>query len=140
MTVARVQMPLDAHLLRMRLEAAGIPVFLRDQHVIRMIPLITTVIGGVRVEVPADQADAARELLAGAAQPDSRRLGCPHCGSTDLRPGSRRLACRLLAALMSVFSGAGLVPASPGLRLKCGRCGEQWLLPDSGDRPTATDV
>ena len=62
MTIAIINKPEDAHLLRMRLEAGGIAAFLLDENVTQMKWDLLT--GGVRVQVGDEDVAAARELLA----------------------------------------------------------------------------
>ena len=85
-TIAAFSTPDEAHLLRSRLEAAGIPAFIRDEHTVQMDWLYSNAIGGVRVET-ADRDEAlAREFLAAAApappEPAVAVL-CPACGSAN---------------------------------------------------------
>jgi hypothetical protein len=60
-TVATFNKSEQAHLLRTRLEAAGIPAFLVDENVTQMEWALLT--GGVRVQVADEDVEAARKLL-----------------------------------------------------------------------------
>ena len=68
-TVATFTKPEEAHLLRMRLEAGGIPAYLRDENTIQW-EWASNAFGGVRVDVAAEDAEAAKTIL--AAAPESR--------------------------------------------------------------------
>ena len=61
-TIATFNKAEQAHLLRTRLEANGIPAFLLDENVTQMEWEFLT--GGVRVQVADEDVEAARELLA----------------------------------------------------------------------------
>ena len=61
-TIATCNKPEQAHLVRMRLEAGGIPAFLLDENVTQMESGFFT--GGVRVQVADEDVEAARKLLA----------------------------------------------------------------------------
>ena len=63
-TVATFNKPEDAHLLRMRLEDAGIPAFLLNEHITQLewLPAITGT--GVRVQVADQDVAAVREFFA----------------------------------------------------------------------------
>ena len=61
-TIATFNKPEQAHLLRSRLEAAGIPAFLLDENVTQIESGFFT--GGVRVQVADEEVEAARTLLA----------------------------------------------------------------------------
>lgn len=63
-TIANFQKVEEAHLLRMRLEDAGIPAYLRDENMAQIWG-VSIELGGIRVEVADEDADAARALLAG---------------------------------------------------------------------------
>ena len=63
-TIAVFNKPEDAHLLRMRLEAGGIPAFIQDENIVQIHWLVANAVGGVRVQVGDEDVAAARELLA----------------------------------------------------------------------------
>ena len=63
-TIARFLIPTDAHILKGRLEAEGIPVHLADGNLVQTHNLIAIAVGGIRVQVPASHAAEAREILA----------------------------------------------------------------------------
>ena len=54
----------EAHLLRMRLEDAGIAAYLRDENTLQWGPWDDIALGGVRVEVADEDVDDARAVLA----------------------------------------------------------------------------
>jgi hypothetical protein len=62
-TVANCNLAAQAHAMRMRLEAAGIPVFLADELTIAMDWLLSNAIGGVKVQVAERHAPRAAEIL-----------------------------------------------------------------------------
>lgn len=55
----------EAVLLRSVLESEGIPCALPDEHTLGVHPGLTFLAGGVRVLVPAAEAERAEDLLAG---------------------------------------------------------------------------
>jgi len=63
-TIATFSKVEEAHLLRMRLEDAGIPAYLRDENTIQIDWLYSNALGGVRVEVAEEDVDAAKAILA----------------------------------------------------------------------------
>ena len=65
MTIATFSKVEDAHLLRMRLEAAGIPAFIPNENTIQVDWGMTNMLGGVTVEVDEEDFPAARALLSG---------------------------------------------------------------------------
>ena len=62
-TIATFNKPEDAHLLRMRIEAGGIPAFIQDENLVQVDWLLANAIGGVRVQVADEDVAATRELL-----------------------------------------------------------------------------
>jgi hypothetical protein len=69
MTIASFSKPEEAHLLRMRLEDAGIPAYLRDENTIQVDWFYSNALGGVRVEIAEEDLDAAKAVL--AEEPES---------------------------------------------------------------------
>jgi hypothetical protein len=63
-TVAQCNLAAQAHAMRMRLEAAGIPVFLADELTVAMDWLLSNAIGGVKVQVAERDVPRAAEILA----------------------------------------------------------------------------
>lgn len=62
-TVAQYHDPVDAQLLQGRLQAEGIPAFLADEHLIEANRLLAIMLGGVRVQVSADDLPRAQAVL-----------------------------------------------------------------------------
>lgn len=63
-TIAQFNDPVDAQLLQGRLQAEGIPAFLADANLIQTHRLLSIALGGVRVQVSADDLPRARAVLA----------------------------------------------------------------------------
>ncbi|KAF0815254.1 hypothetical protein IGB42_00335 [Andreprevotia sp. IGB-42] len=57
----------DAAIIRGLLESNGIPVRLSDAYIVQANPLLSTAVGGLRLEVPADRLAEAEALLASMA-------------------------------------------------------------------------
>src|SRR5690349_2384905 len=88
-TIATFSKPEEAHLFRTRLEAAGIPAYVQDEHFIQMNWLYSNAVGGVRVQIADEDLDAAREFLANdspQSPSDAVDVVCPKCGSHDTLP------------------------------------------------------
>ncbi|MDR2875814.1 MAG: DUF2007 domain-containing protein [Methylobacillus sp.] len=91
-TIASFSFPHEAHIAQASLEAEGIPAFIADEHTINMQWLFSNALGGVRVRVPREFAEKAREIL---AQDYSQLLDeefgkddihCQKCGSANVEP------------------------------------------------------
>ncbi len=112
-TVATFSKPEEAHLFRMRLEAAGIPAFVQDEHLVQMDWLYSNAIGGVRVQIADEDVSAAREFLAADTEQkpvDAVDVLCPACGSSDTKPDERprRLAFLSLLCFPSSYYFRGI--------------------------------
>lgn len=62
-TIARFDNPVTANIAKARLDAAGIPALLADEHTVSMNWLLSNAIGGVRLQVPDEYAVRAMDLL-----------------------------------------------------------------------------
>ena len=62
-TIATFWKTEEAHLLRVRLGAAGILAFLQDEHITQLHPWRAAAIGGVRVQVADSDFDEAQGIL-----------------------------------------------------------------------------
>src|SRR3954464_41348 len=90
----------------MRLEAAGIPAFVQDEHIVQMDWLYSNAIGGVRVQIADEDIPAAQEFL--AADTDQKPLDavaavCPACGSSETGPDERPRRFAFLSLLLFSF-------------------------------------
>ena len=66
-TVARTEMAPEAHILRGRLEAEGIPAFVQHEHHVTLDWFISNALGGVRLQMPVEHAQAAIDVLKAVA-------------------------------------------------------------------------
>lgn len=63
-TVASSLNSITMHILRARLEAEGIPAILADANMAQSYSTVSVAVGGVRVQVPADLVENARQIIA----------------------------------------------------------------------------
>lgn len=90
-TVARFTSPLEAHILRGRLEAEEFPAYVYHEHHIGMYWLYSHALGGVKVWIHSMHLDKAKEIIEAIRQgeyeiPDEVSLSCPRCLSQRLVP------------------------------------------------------
>jgi hypothetical protein len=126
-TIATFSKPEEAHLFRTRLEAAGIPAFVQDEHFIQMDWLYSNAMGGVRVQIADEDLEAARDFLSADSPqscPEAVDVVCPFCGSNDTAPDElpRRIAflSLLLVSFPFLFSRR---------RWHCSSCNHVFKLP-----------
>jgi hypothetical protein len=62
-TLASFNLPMDAYLLRARLEGNGIASYIRDENLVTLDWLYANAVGGVKVDVMDEDYDQALELL-----------------------------------------------------------------------------
>lgn len=63
-TIERYDNPLHADLAQIRLEEEGIAVYLHNRNIVWADPLLSNAVGSIQVQVPAEDADRALELIA----------------------------------------------------------------------------
>jgi hypothetical protein len=130
-TVATFSRPEQAHLLRMRLEAAGIRAFVQDENMVQMNWFYSNAIGGVRVQVAEEDLALAEEILRdeGIACEKPPPVFCPFCASLQVERDQIRKKFTYLLLLFYV------VLPFPRHRFKCRECGKSW---DEQKRPQAS--
>ena len=123
-TVERFFHPTDAHIAAGKLQSEGIPVFLLGINHASAVWLISSALGGIRLQVPADRVDDARTLLAeldeasGAVEPR-----CPDCGGSNTTAMSNSRKIAFLA--IHLFS----IPLPwKSNRRHCQSCGAEWEI------------
>lgn len=121
-TIAQFSKAEDAHLLRMRLEAAGLEVFIQDENTVQVDWLLSDAIGGVRVQVADEDAEAANAILYDEpASPSEDRPICPFCSSTQTATDETPRRITFLTILL-----LGIPLLYPRHRWKCSSCGKSW--------------
>jgi hypothetical protein len=89
-TVATFLQLHEAHLAVLRLASAGLLATLADEGIVGAHPFLANAVGGVKLQVPAEQAGRARALLAAPAPEGS---GCMSCGAAMTESETRCAAC-----------------------------------------------
>jgi hypothetical protein len=88
-TIARFQYSAEAQIIKGRLEADGIQVFLSDNLTIDTDPLISNAIGGVKLKVLSHQAIEAENILKNikkySVSDDGQAINCPNCNSEKIQ-------------------------------------------------------
>jgi hypothetical protein len=118
--VATAFNPIEAELIRGRLEQAGIRVFVADEGIASMHYGLGIAAGGVKVMVSAQDLSRAQDELAAPAQPVT--LECPRCGSEQVAHEERVSKAGVLAAY--VFFSAPI--PQHRRRCRCNACGNEW--------------
>jgi hypothetical protein len=116
------------------LEARDIPAWIPDSNLAGLDWRLGTAIGGVRLQVDDQHAEAASELLDPETlvepEPESGEQAadeaCPHCGSTYIGPDEQRRAKMLTLLLFPL-----IIVTLPKIllargRVRCGDCRRTW--------------
>ena len=132
-TIRRYRDLSEAIVARSLLESAGIPVYLRDENMVRMEWQISNFIGGMRLQVDEVNESSATELL-NQPIPDNVRFDenaefaqpvCPRCGSKDITfQGASRGA-----ALASLYLLSLPLPFGEKTWF-CNACEARWVEDD----------
>lgn len=81
--LASFEFPADVQVLKAKLESEGIPVFLKDENTLNSDPLISSAIGGVRVQVYTRDKERAKaiydEIRSYAVDENGNPIICPNC-------------------------------------------------------------
>jgi len=131
-TVAKFLDPWEAHVIRARLEADGVPATVAfANHAIVNWPM-SLALGGTAVQVPAAFLAKSREVIAnyqaGVLESElnesigSQAEHCPNCGSTNFKrtmPWRERVCAMVIVVLVAAF------PTKRRL-LICNDCGYRW--------------
>lgn len=88
-TIARFQYSSEAQIIKGRLEADGIEVFLSDNLTIDTDPLVSNAIGGVKLKVLSRQAMQAQHILDTinrySLDDEGNVINCPSCNSKHVQ-------------------------------------------------------
>ena len=131
-TVATFTNPVEAHIVRGRLESEGITTFVAHEHHIWANWFLSVALGGVKLQVaPADARRAGEilsadrrgefEALLAAEQPPPAPPACPACNSSDIGRTRASRGISLFAAGL-----ASLPLPYTANRLRCRSCGHSW--------------
>ena len=130
-TIARYQYSSEAQIIKGRLEAEGIKVFLQDSVTIDTDPLVSNAIGGVKLQVRSTDVIKAKHILNSihqyALDDEGNAILCPNCSSTEVQMYSTITDLKsFLAFLLGLISGT--LPFSTRYKYQCDKCHTQFSL------------
>ena len=124
-TIAKFQYTSEAQIIKGRLEADGIEVFLRDNFTIDTDPLVSQAIGGVKLKVLAKDKTAALDILqsikAYSLDNDGNPIICPSCGQNRVELFSTISDFKSFFAFITGFL-FGTLPFSARYQYQCENC------------------
>jgi len=125
--------PIEAHLLKSKLESEGIPCFLQDENIVSLNPLYNYAVGGIKLNIPSVDLEAAQQILEEIESTPNldeaeELVQCPQCASTDLytnfksMKGTKGILSAIISFVMSVL------PIYYRNVYKCKKCGNEFKL------------
>jgi len=130
-TVARFQYSSEAQIVKGRLEADGISVFLSDNITIDTDPLVSNAIGGVKLRVHTEEALKAIRILESIKQysvdDEGQEIYCPECKSTKVDYFTNVKDFKSLASFLFGFL-FGVLPFYTKYEYRCENCKNKFNI------------
>ena len=121
-TVASYFHPTEAHIAAGRVEAEGIPVHLHGINHVSANWLLAVALGGVKLQVPSQFVNQAREVLETEYEMGEDELEkCPECGSSDITSHTSSWKLSILAIHLLYIP----LPWRKD-QAQCRDCGHKW--------------
>ena len=133
-TIARFQYSTEAQIIKGRLEADGIQVFLSDNFTIDTDPLVSNAIGGVKLKVFAKDAMQAQHILESISKysldDEGNTIHCPNCNGEKIELFS---TIKDFKSFFGFIFGVlfGTLPISAKHKYKCETCKTEFEIPHS---------
>ncbi|OBX23530.1 MULTISPECIES: putative signal transducing protein [Bizionia] len=130
-TIAVFPYTAEADIIKGRLEAEGIEVFLLDNHTINTNPIVSNAIGGVKLKVYAEQEAEAIAILKSISSysldDDGHAIHCPNCQETKIELFS---TIKDLKSFMAFFVGFvfGTLPFHTRYNYRCENCKTEFTI------------
>lgn len=130
-TIARFQYSAEAQIIKGRLEAEGIQVFLSDNLTIDTDPLVSNAIGGVKLKVLSNDVLEAEDILKSikkyATDDDGDAINCPNCNGEKIELFSTIKDFKSFFAFIFGFL-FGTLPLHAKHKYKCEACNTEFDL------------
>ena len=125
--------PIDAHLLKSKLESEGIYCYLKDEHTITIDPLVSNAIGGIKLQIKNEDVEKAKKVLKEIENTPYRDeegniAVCPNCDSKNLISNyisTKGFKEKLSAIITLLFAS---YPFYLNKVFKCKECGNEFKL------------
>ena len=128
-TIATYQYSSEAQIMRGRLEADGIDVFLQDAVTIDTDPLVSNAIGGVKLKVRAEDALKAQHIIGSmnryALDDEGEGINCPNCESEKVNLYSTIKDFKSFFAFIIGVS-TGTLPFHTRYKYRCEHCNHEF--------------
>ncbi|WP_298900816.1 DUF2007 domain-containing protein [uncultured Psychroserpens sp.] len=128
-TIARFQYTTEAQIIKGRLEAEGIKVFLQDHLTIDTDPLVSNAIGGVKLKVLSEDAMKAQHILSTikrySLDDEGNTIHCPNCNSEKIELFSTITDFKSFFSFLVGFL-FGTLPFHTRYKYKCETCSTEF--------------
>lgn len=130
-TIAVFQYSSEAEIIKGRLEADGISVFLLDNNTINTNPIVSNAIGGVKLQVLSKQETEAMEILNSISSysldDEGKAIECPNCHKTQVELFS---TIKDLKSFMAFLGGIifGTLPFHTRYNYRCEACKTEFPI------------
>ncbi|WP_299272740.1 DUF2007 domain-containing protein [uncultured Psychroserpens sp.] len=128
-TIARFQHTTEAQIIKGRLEAEGIKVFLQDHLTIDTDPLVSNAIGGVKLKVLSEDAMKAQHILSTikrySLDDEGNTIHCPNCNSEKIELFSTITDFKSFFSFLVGFL-FGTLPFHTRYKYKCETCSTEF--------------
>lgn len=128
--VGSYQYSSEAVIMKGRLEAEGIQVFMADNFTIDTDPLVSNAIGGVKLYVLTEQLEDALTILDDISKysvdEHGNYLACPNCNSPTVELITTIKDRKSLLAFLFGFGLFGTLPLYTKYKYRCSSCGHEF--------------
>jgi DNA-directed RNA polymerase subunit RPC12/RpoP len=128
--VGSYQYSSEAIIVKGKLEAEGIEVFMADNFTIDTDPLVSNAIGGVKLFVRTEQADEAFKILNDISRysvdENGNNITCPNCNSQTAELITTVTDKKSLLAFLFGFGLFGTLPLYTKYKYRCSNCGHEF--------------
>lgn len=122
----------EAIIIKGKLEAEGLEVFMADNFTIDTDPLVSNAIGGVKIFVYTEDLPKAKEILADISRysldDDGKEVVCNACGSAGTDLVTSVMDWKALLAFIFSFGLFGTMPLYTKYKYRCNSCGHEFNI------------
>ncbi|HCQ30035.1 MAG TPA: DUF2007 domain-containing protein [Flavobacteriales bacterium] len=130
-TIKTFDNPIDAHVMKSKLESEGVKCFLFDENVVGLNPVYNIAVGGIKLKILESDLEKAVSIIDETenSKPTNEKgeiVICPHCHSKDIytsyksTKGLKGTISILISFLLMVF------PIYFKTVYKCKKCGAEF--------------
>ena len=132
-TVRTFDNPIDAHMLKSKLESEGISCYLKDEHTITIDPLVSNALGGIKLRISDADIEKTKAILkeidnSPYLDENNNIATCPKCNSSELIAGYNSI--KSVSGIVSLITSLMFMiyPFHLNKLFKCKQCGNEFKL------------